>query len=307
MPFGYEVKDKKLLPHRQEKHVIQNLYHSYLKFKSLNALQDDATQKNYVTRDKKRSDGVIVKGHPFRINHLNSILRNPIYAGKITHKGNIYGGQHQAIIDETTWHQVQILLQKNAVRARNRRNGSTHVAFKGKLFDEYDRPLLPSFNRKKNNERRYYYYVSSELVHKSSARCENPHLSHSKWCLPAISFEATVTGIIQNWWQQLLPDDILSDETSSDMIQQFYKHQLTEWLKLVERIIIYADSLTIMIDARAIAQTIDISPRYINQDVLTIKAPFIFKKRGVESKLILNSGQTTLISHQRLAYPQPAA
>ena len=46
------------------------------------------------------------------------MLSNPIYAGKIAHKGEQYDGQHAAIIDRKTWDAVQAQLAANTSAVR---------------------------------------------------------------------------------------------------------------------------------------------------------------------------------------------
>jgi hypothetical protein len=49
--------------------------------------------------------GLISRGH------LYKILSNPIYVGRLSHKGMVYDGQHAAIIDAEMWDRVQRHLQ----------------------------------------------------------------------------------------------------------------------------------------------------------------------------------------------------
>ena len=44
---------------------------------------------------------------------------NPIYHGKIVHKGTVYHGEHKAIVDEELWNEVQERLQAPRRRPRN--------------------------------------------------------------------------------------------------------------------------------------------------------------------------------------------
>ena len=46
-------------------------------------------------------------GVPISRGHLYWILSNPIYIGRLRHKGQIHDGLHQAIIDWETWQDVQ--------------------------------------------------------------------------------------------------------------------------------------------------------------------------------------------------------
>jgi hypothetical protein len=53
------------------------------------------------------------------------MLQNPLYAGRIAHKGQVFDGQHPAIVDQATWDLTQELLALNRqgerlrIRAKN--------------------------------------------------------------------------------------------------------------------------------------------------------------------------------------------
>jgi hypothetical protein len=46
-------------------------------------------------------------GGPFCRRHIYKILANPIYVGRIAHKGQVHQGQHQPIVPQDLWSQVQ--------------------------------------------------------------------------------------------------------------------------------------------------------------------------------------------------------
>ena len=50
----------------------------------------------------KRTGGILISR-----GHLYWILSNPIYVGRLRHKGQIHDGLHPAIIDLETWDRVQ--------------------------------------------------------------------------------------------------------------------------------------------------------------------------------------------------------
>ena len=66
--------------------------------------------------------------------HLYKILSNPIYAGRLTHKGHAYEGLHDPIIDRETWDWVQSLPGERAPRRRGTRQDSDALLV-GKLFE----------------------------------------------------------------------------------------------------------------------------------------------------------------------------
>ncbi|MGZ6690133.1 MAG: recombinase family protein [Solirubrobacteraceae bacterium] len=67
---------------------------------------------------------------------VRSVLTNPIYMGKVRHKGEVYEGAHEAIISEETWSAVQ---RRNSAQAKSPNNGGgrypkgSHLMVKGLL------------------------------------------------------------------------------------------------------------------------------------------------------------------------------
>ena len=101
-------------------------------------------------------------GHPLSRGYIYKLLGNPLYAGRIAHKGEVYEGLHEAIIDAETWEAVQSKLAGNA---RDRRSGSGATEpslLAGLLHDERGNRLSPSHAVK--NAVRYRYYVSQALL-----------------------------------------------------------------------------------------------------------------------------------------------
>src|SRR6516165_9916701 len=50
----------------------------------------------------------------FSRGHIYHLLANPIYAGQIAHKGQLFPGQHPALIDDEIWTAVRDRLAANA-------------------------------------------------------------------------------------------------------------------------------------------------------------------------------------------------
>src|SRR5271163_4740377 len=78
---------------------------------------------------KPTGGGLISRGH------LYKILSNPIYRGRLTHKGHAHDGLHDPIVDQETWDRVHLLLAEHAQRtAGTCQNSDARLA--GKLFDD---------------------------------------------------------------------------------------------------------------------------------------------------------------------------
>ena len=93
---------------------------------------------------------------------LYLMLQNRIYRGEITHKGNAYPGEHQAIVDKALWDQVQAILAENRVDRATGADAKQPSLLAGLAFDETGERLTPSHAVKKGT--RYRYYVSRSLI-----------------------------------------------------------------------------------------------------------------------------------------------
>ena len=114
------------------------------------------------TKLRTMLDGRQSGGTAFSRGHLYRILSNPIYIGRIPHKGRSYEGEHEAIIDTKTWDKVQVQLATNAGRKRGRASSKHPSLLAGLLFTAEGIPFTPS--HAVNHGRRYRYYVERSLL-----------------------------------------------------------------------------------------------------------------------------------------------
>src|SRR5262249_35475668 len=127
-------------------------------------------------------------GAPFSRGHLYRLLSNPIYTGRIAHKGQLYPGQHPALIDDETWTAVRDRLAAGAGAHRSRNHAAEPSLLAGLLVDAQGQRLTPSHAVKKG--RRYRYYISATLVTAiGSDRVQN-------WRLAAREIEECVISIL---------------------------------------------------------------------------------------------------------------
>lgn len=94
---------------------------------------------------------------------LYCLLRNRTYLGEISHKGNVYPGEHLAIVDRNTWNEVQARLGDNGRQPRGTTHSRSDALLAGLLHDDSGNLMSPSFARKANGQR-YRYYISRALV-----------------------------------------------------------------------------------------------------------------------------------------------
>ena len=161
VPLGYDVEDRKLVVNAAEATTIRTLFRLYIKTGSVRLTTIEAerlglTTKVRIGRQRERSGG------PFHRGHLYTILRNPIYVGRIPHKGQSYPGLHAPIVDTKTWEAVQRRLADNRTGERRRASGDLSSPLTGLLFDTEGTRFTPSHTVKSG--RRYRYYVERALI-----------------------------------------------------------------------------------------------------------------------------------------------
>jgi hypothetical protein len=160
VPLGYDVVDRKLVANEAEAEIVRHILRRYLELGSVRELQEALKVEGFRTKVQRLRDGTTRGGVPFGRGPLYHLLKNPIYVGNLPHKKAVHPGQHQRIVDQSLWDQVQQLLAQNGANRRFGTNTAETSLLAGILTDEQGRPLTPSHSKK--GERRYRYYVSVE-------------------------------------------------------------------------------------------------------------------------------------------------
>ena len=161
VPLGYEVKDRKLLVNEEEARIVRLIFERYLALGSLPALQRELRGRGIVTRRRNLSSGQTIGGVHLTNGPLAYLLRNRVYLGEINHRDKTYPGEHQPIIEQALFDQVQAKLDEN-LRGRRLQSQRSDALLLGKLFDDRGNRMTPSYAIKKGV--RYPYYVSCLLA-----------------------------------------------------------------------------------------------------------------------------------------------
>jgi DNA invertase Pin-like site-specific DNA recombinase len=140
VPLGYRVEDRALHVVEAEAEFVRSLFLRYLEFGSVVRLKTALDAENVRSPVRTSRTGRRTGGVPISRGHLYWILSNPIYVGRLRHKGQIHEGLHPAIIDLETWEHVQQRLASQT-RARRVAQPDDHSFLAGKLFD--DRGMRP--------------------------------------------------------------------------------------------------------------------------------------------------------------------
>ena len=156
VPLGYEVIERKLVPVPEESERVRTIMRRYLEIKTAPALIQQLNLEGVVTKVQNRTSGPHRGGIPFRRGSLFYLLKNPVYRGKIVHRGKVYDGEHAPIVDAELWEAVQAQLKEKASPRRRPKNDRNNALLNGLITDVHGRPVVPTYASK--NTRHYCYY-----------------------------------------------------------------------------------------------------------------------------------------------------
>ena len=160
VPLGYRVADRKLLAVEDEAVTVRNIFTRYLALGSIIQLMAELRQQGVTTRVRHLSNGRTIGGVPFTAGPLLYLLKNRTYVGEINHRGEIYAGEHQGILDRSLFDAVQARLAANLVAGHTA--GSSETLLLGRIIDDRGNIMTPTHSQK--GSRRYYYYVSRAFI-----------------------------------------------------------------------------------------------------------------------------------------------
>lgn len=165
-PLGYDPPtdgSRTLKVNEKEAERVRHIFARCLELCSVHALQRDLEENRIHSKLHVTAKGRRMGGLPFSRGALFHLLRNRVYLGQITHKGESHSGEHIAIVDAELFDHVQAKLDAQVRRHRTmtaRRNIKAPLS--GKLFDEVGEPMSPTTSRGKSGKS-YRYYVSASL------------------------------------------------------------------------------------------------------------------------------------------------
>ncbi len=152
VPLGYDVVARKLVVNEDEALRVRRVFDLFVE-----------TGSGVETVRRLRAEAMTAKsGRPLNKGDVYKLLNNRTYVGDATHKGNVYRGEHEAIVSRTLWDQAHAVLQVSprARAAQNRQHAP--ALLKGLIFGVDGRALSPTHARK--NGRLYRYYVAQRVL-----------------------------------------------------------------------------------------------------------------------------------------------
>jgi len=165
-PLGYDVLDRKLVVNDKEAIRVRMIFERYLDLGSVTALAGELSKHRIRSKSWRTQKGNHKGGSYFSRGALYSLLRNRSYLGEVVHRGEVYVGEHEGIVERALWERVQGMLDAHRRRLPKSPSEASRSLLGGLLFDDRGNPMSPT-HAKKRSGRRYRYYVSQALIRRA--------------------------------------------------------------------------------------------------------------------------------------------
>jgi site-specific DNA recombinase len=323
VPYGYRAQDRKLVIDDKSAAAVQGIFDRYLVLRSVPALVLELNEER--VRENVDPNGLgapKVPRYPHSRGKIYHLLSNPVYVGKIRHKGELHDGEHAPIIEPDLFEAVQQLL---AAQAASRKGATMHDSphlLTGRIFDEHGNRLTPVHTQ--NHGKRYRYYVTDSRL----ARAKGADV----WRVAASTIEAAVEAqllqLLNNhpqlatWTQEYslgvnLPHLL---ENASILRQRVIASDAGNFASsiikvVIKRVTLASDRIRYDVDARQLLSIISNDTQrnhrgggerstITDQEVfaeakldgptslVTLERPIAIKRRGVEMKIVLDDPET---------------
>ncbi|WP_218152822.1 recombinase family protein [Tropicimonas isoalkanivorans] len=152
VPLGYDVQDRKLVINEAEAASVRRIFERFVELGSATMLAKELRREGF----RSKQGTLIDKGYLYRV------LRNRVYRGEAVHKGKAYPGEHEAIVSDKLWDQVDVILQGNRHARSSNSRMQTPAPLKGLIFTDTGAAMTPTATKKRG--KLYRYYVSMDVI-----------------------------------------------------------------------------------------------------------------------------------------------
>jgi hypothetical protein len=291
VPLGYNLGERELLVNPTEAELVREIFELYLEKGSVRALKAELERKGMRSKVRHQKNGQVTGGGPFSRGHLYRLLANPIFIGKLPHKGKLHDGKHAAIIELDLWEKVQALLRNNK-RGTERPSAKHPSLLAGRLETSDGQRLVPSHAVKQG--RRYRYYIEQRLMQDEGVGTKGVRYA-------AEEVEKAVLVILQRFLNS--PADMLAALAMKDLSPGSLKrivgqakaladdlkdhhtaHQISS--EVIDKVIIHQDALELRLQREKLAGLLGAESRS-EDPIHVITSPCKLARRGQDLKFIL--------------------
>lgn len=179
--LGYDLDQEKrrLVINSTEATLVRDIFQNYLKARSILTVVEDLNDRGIPRKSWTTKSGTATGGGAWTKSNLANLLTNHHYIGKVAYKGEIYPGEHEPIIDDATWTQVQALLTRNARAKGTGPRAKSEALLRGLLkCGCCGTKMIHTYTGKKGT--RYRYYTCQKATKQGAKSCPTGSLPASE-------------------------------------------------------------------------------------------------------------------------------
>ncbi len=179
IPYGYDYnrETQTLHPHPVEAAVVRRIFESAAQLVTMTDIANTLNDEGHRTKPRvfQRRDGTreTVGGNPFRSDHVQKIIRSPIYTGRVRLHGEEFAGKHEPIVSRELWERANAAVAKPVETPRRIElasdkhfhllKGLVHCGCCGRM-------MIPDHGGKKNAQGLPYRYYTCGVHRRYSDR-----------------------------------------------------------------------------------------------------------------------------------------
>ena len=192
-PLGYDVDPaaKRLVVNPAEAVQVREIFKLYTEEQSLSATLRGLEKLKIHGKRWLTKAGKPFGGRPFTKSTIHRMLTNILYLGKVTLDGEVYPGEHEAIIDSQEFETVKALLAANHRKGTGPTGSKYEPLLRGLLYCAQCQRTMIHATTKKTDNRLYRYYVCGRAMKEGWENCKNPSV-------PAHQIESFVVDQIRS-------------------------------------------------------------------------------------------------------------
>jgi len=172
-PLGYRVdkENKKLIIDPESAKVVKEIFDLYLRGNSTLKIVQIFNEKGYKTKKITCKNGKSIGEVKYSVARIQWMLRHPVYMGKASYNGQIYDGEHEAIIDEETFKKTQALLDQNHRERKVTKNTDCTGLLSHILHCKACNTFMVHTYTIKNGTHKYRYYTCTNAQKFGHSSC----------------------------------------------------------------------------------------------------------------------------------------
>jgi site-specific DNA recombinase len=158
--LGYDVDPAggRLIVNEKESRRVREIFALFLQFPALSTVIAELERRRWKTKSWKSQNGTAHPGRVFAKASLRRLLTNAVYTGMVEHRGTMYPGEHDSIMELPIWQEVNATLRAGRRTQEGAARAPQNALLAGLLLcKSCRRPMVPTYTAKPG--RRYRYYV----------------------------------------------------------------------------------------------------------------------------------------------------